>query len=475
MNDLKRRKFGAFETPPEIFKNFIFPRIKDELEKYIWVDLYCGSGNLILPILEFMPKEKRIKFFEEHIFLFDILPEMVNKAIENAVRLGIPEEIAKKNIKVKDVLKDFPKEILTKNFPVFHITNPPYMYIGYIKKNKEFSFWLEYFKDNNEGYQDLYQLALINDLRHKIPKLVYIIPTNFLFGASASNKIRKDFLFWYNIKEALIFEKKIFEFTGQNVGIFFFERKKYPIHEPQSFKITKINKEQNERIITIKPSRFYRAGDEFSDFVENFKSKIPIEVKFYLFIDEIKKNLGKNKIIAVDSNAYQKGGYKIREFFVNEELYTKIKENILFLKTVDGVRENEKAGIYSIPEIYKADCIVVSKAPYRTHPIQLFFQPSISIDDQMLLKDYFNLMLNYFREKTDSEFMTTYKYSDVSFTRKYLGLTQAKKLIQTFPILEIDELAKELIRKMCKEKNVENIINFLKKLRERNNNLNTLF
>ncbi|GAH81888.1 unnamed protein product, partial [marine sediment metagenome] len=42
------------------------------------------------------------------------------------------------------------------------------------------------------------------------------------FGYSASNKIRKDFFYFYNIKKAIIFETKIFEFTGTNVGILMF-------------------------------------------------------------------------------------------------------------------------------------------------------------------------------------------------------------------------------------------------------------
>jgi len=469
LNELKRKKFGAFETPTEIFEKYIFPRIRKELNKYIWVDFFCGKGNLVLPILKFIQKEDRINFFKDHIFLFDVLPEMVEGAISNAVKLGIPKEIAEENIKVRDTLKDFPNEILNKRFPVVHITNPPYMYIGYIRKNKNFQFWLEYFKNENEGYQDLYQLALINDLRHGIPYLIYLIPTNFLFGASVSNKIRKNFLFWYNIKEVIIFEKKIFEFTGQNVGIFFFERKKYPNHKIQSFKMLKINKRKVEKTTTIKPSRFYRAGDEFFEFIEKFRAKIPLEIKFYLFIDEILNNPGKNRITALDSNKYINRSYEKKEFFVNDKLFEKIKSNILFLKTVDGTHKSEKAGIYLIPKTLDADCIVVSKSPYRTHPIQLFLQPQISVEDQILLKNYFNLLLNYFREKTDSEFMTTYKYSEAPFTRKYLGLIQAKKLIQTFPILGINEKKKRILKELCKNKNAEEVIKFLEETRGVNN------
>ncbi|MGC8852904.1 MAG: N-6 DNA methylase, partial [Hydrogenobacter sp.] len=68
----KKRVYGEHLTSIDIFKNFILPEIKEEIYNYKWVDLFCGEGNLILPILELIPKEKRIEFFEKHIFLFDI-------------------------------------------------------------------------------------------------------------------------------------------------------------------------------------------------------------------------------------------------------------------------------------------------------------------------------------------------------------------------------------------------------------------
>ncbi|HPP30590.1 MAG TPA: hypothetical protein PLE69_06705 [bacterium] len=55
----KRREFGAHLTSIDIFKQFIFPEIKDILYNYSWIDLFAGEGNLILPILEAIPKGKR--------------------------------------------------------------------------------------------------------------------------------------------------------------------------------------------------------------------------------------------------------------------------------------------------------------------------------------------------------------------------------------------------------------------------------
>jgi len=195
----KRRTYGEHLTPIRIFKKFFLPEIRDKLHDYIWVDLFAGKGNLVLPILELIPGNERIEFFRKHIFLFDIQKELVFQAIQNAVSYGIPKEIAEQNIVQRDTIKNYPKFLLKLEFPIYHITNPPYLYIGYIVKHKDTQKYLEYFKRNNKGYQDLYQLSLINDLRHGVKKMIYIIPSNFFLGFSVSNKIRDDFLKNYAI------------------------------------------------------------------------------------------------------------------------------------------------------------------------------------------------------------------------------------------------------------------------------------
>jgi len=458
----KRRTYGEHLTSISIFKKFILPEIQKEVYKYRWVDLFCGEGNLILPILELVPEDERIEFFKKHIFLFDIQKELVEKSILNALKYGIPKEIAQKNIIQRDTIKNYPTFILESDLPVYHITNPPYLYIGYIVKHKETQKYLEYFQGENEGYQDLYQLALMNDLRNGIQKMIYIIPSNFLFGFSVSNKIREDFLQYYNIKKAFIFEKKIFEFTGTNVIICFFERKKFPKKEKIIFEGIKINKEVQKKVYILNPENHFRAGNEFEEFVKHYKAFKPLKVSYYLTIEEVEKNKGNNKIAVIDANAFNGKGYAKKVIYVNDDLYKKIKSNILFVRTIDTGSFDGRAGLYLIREVFGVDGILVSKSTYRTHPIQIFFNPQISEEDQVLLKDYFNLVLEYFREKNDSEFMTTYKYSNSEYTRKYLGLIQAKKLIETFPILVLKENERDEFKNLIEKKDVENIISFVK-------------
>jgi len=114
-----------------------------------------------------------------------------------------------------------------------------------------------------------------------------------------------------------------------------------------------------------------------------------------------------------------------------------VKANPLFVRTLDTGSADGRAGLYFTPEVSDADGIVVTKATYRTHPIRVFLEPRLLLEDLRLLRDYFNLLLEHFRALTDSEFMTTYKYSESAYTRKYLGLSQAKALIETFPYLRM--------------------------------------
>ncbi|MFW9874287.1 MAG: N-6 DNA methylase [Candidatus Thorarchaeota archaeon] len=458
-----RRSLGVHLTSKEIFKKYILPEIQGKLDKYLWVDLYAGEGNLILPILDEIPAHERINFFENHIFLFDVQPEMVKKCRSNTISYGIPLEIAKNNIVVRDNLNSFPIFLKNKNFPIFHITNPPYLYLGYIRKHEETKIHLKHFEGKNEGYQDLYQIAMINDLRNNVENLIYIIPTNFIFGAAVSNKFRKDFLKYYNIIKMYIFETKIFEFTGTNICISFFNKKKMPKTEEQEFKGIKF-KNKNKKLVRsyhLIPKYKYRGGSEFNKFVQENFAPNPLKVIYYLQKDEIQKNFGEFHITVIDTSNYISNDYQRINLKVNKTYYKRITSNILYLRTVDTGSYEGRAGLGIIKDDFDVDGIYVSGNTYRTSPIHIILEPEISKDDQILLKDYFNFILEFFRKKLDSEFLTTYKYSNAEYTRKYLGLTQVRNIIATFPILSFNNEKKEKIKKMVIDKDFDAIFTLL--------------
>jgi len=458
-----RRSYGIHLTSSDISLNYIFPEIKEKLWKYRWIDLYAGEGNLILPVLNLIPSENRIKFFEEHIYLFDIHPEMVDKCIENAKNYGVPSEVASNNIKLRNNLESFPIFLINEHLPLYHITNPPYLYLGYIRKHKEIQEYLKLFEGKNKGYQDLYQIAMINDLRNNIENLIYIIPSNFLFGASVSNKFRLDLLKYYKINKMFIFEIKIFEYTGTNICIGFFKKKPTPKSEIIEFSGIKIRKKDNkiEKRYILKPEFNYRAGSEFDEFLEGYLTSKPLIVKYYLLKKDVLNNKGNNKLDVIDANDYRNNQYNKLKLQVNDKLKSLIESNILYVRTVDTGSYNGRVGLGIVSEDFNVNGIYVSGNTYRTHPIQIFFEPTITLDEQILLKDYFNYVLEAFRENLDSEFLTTYKYSEAEYTRKYLGLTQVRKLIQTFPFIIINKEFKDRLRVLIDRKDLDSILDLL--------------
>ena len=433
--NLNRRIYGIHFTPIEIFNAYILPQIGNILYDYTWIDLYCGEGNLILPILNLIPKQDRQSFFKEHILCYDINPKAVEKAVDNAVSYGIPKDLAEENIKVEDTLKNYPNII--SNYPIFHITNPPYLYLGYIRKHKEASNELEYFTGINKGYQDLYQIALINDLRHEIADMIYIIPSNFLFSDSGTNKIRLDFLKHYKINSCYIFEKKIFDYTGTNVLIASFERTKF-LNNKIEFEAYKINSHIQKKSYKLYEDNNFKPNNEYQEYIRRNFKRDHLNVKFYLTYKEIEENKGNKEILLLNSKNYKHGEYTKETFYINDTLKEKIMSNPLFIRTVDTGSINGKAGIYSIYDEFKTNGIFVDGPTYRTNPIQIFIEPRLTLKESYILMKLFNNVLNDLRETTSGDFMTTYKYTDnPKYIRKYLGLKQVKEILTTISIKEL--------------------------------------
>ncbi|MFX1238199.1 MAG: N-6 DNA methylase, partial [Promethearchaeota archaeon] len=459
-----RRKYGEHLTSKDFFLQYIFPEIKQILMERIWVDLYAGEGNLILPILNFVPDDKKELFFKNQVYLFDAQPKLVQKCQKNAIKYGISPDIVQKNVVLRDNLESYPDFLKKKSLPIFHITNPPYLYLGYIRKHEETQAFLNYFRGENKGYQDLYQIAMMNDLKNGIIDLIYIIPSNFLYGASVSNKFRRDFLKWYEITKMLVFETKIFEFTGTNTCVGFFKRKKIEKQESICFTAHKFNKQglMTTRNYALKPEYKYRAGSEFEEFLIQYRSKHPFSVNYYFKKEEVEENRGYSKITAIDANKYENNEYKTLILSINDQLKQKIEKNGLYIRTVDTGSSDGRVGLGKIQEDFQVDAIYVSGNTYRTHPIQVFIEPKLSSLDQAIMQKYFNLVLEHFREKLDSEFLTTYKYSNTEYTRKYLGLSQARRIIETFPLSELrDEKITKLFQ-LVEQGNFKELKKFLK-------------
>jgi len=307
---------------------------------------------------------------------------------------------------------------------------------------------------------------MMNDLRNNVQDITYIIPSNFLFGSSVSNKFRLDFLKEYQIIKMIIFETQVFEFTGTNICLGLFRKKKFPLTNVQNFTGIKIKKKDIvlNRKFSLNPKYKYRAGSQFDEFIESFKRENSLKVTFYLTKDKVNQNNGHYRVEVIDANNYKHHKYQRLKLDLNKELMNKIKSNILYAKTVDSGSDDGRAGLGIIHDDFYVSGIYVSGKTYRTHPIQIFLYPQISISYQKLLKDYFNSLLEHFRYTLDSEFLTTYKYSNAHYTRKYLGLTQVRGLIRTFPY-DLDSTSINSLQELVTKKKIEDILRFLKSVK----------
>jgi len=258
----------------------------------------------------------------------------------------------------------------------------------------------------------------------------------------------------------------MFKFTGTNICISFFKRKAISKEEPQSFEGLKFKDKNNfvKRDYYLKPKYKYRAGSEFDEFIEENYTRNPLKVSYYLQKEEVFNNPGSFKTMVIDANKYENNHYQNLIINVNEKLKSKLRNNILYARTVDTGSIDGRAGLGIIKEHFGVDGIYVSENTYRTHPIQIFLQPELTQKDQILLRNYFNALLEHFREKLDSEFLTTYKYSKANYTRKYLGLTQVRGLIETFPY-ELKEEDKDMLISYIKNSKIERIFELISSAR----------
>jgi hypothetical protein len=258
----------------------------------------------------------------------------------------------------------------------------------------------------------------------------------------------------------IVFETKIFEFTGTNICIGFFKKKKNPKSEILEFKGLKVKKKNNsiKKEYRLKPKYNYRAGSEFDEYLDTSRVSLPLNVRYYLLRKEVMNNKGTNRIKVIDANDYSGNQYRKLVLDVSDSLKKKIEANILYVRTVDTGSYDGRVGLRIISEDFEVDGIYVSGNTYRTHPIQVFLDPELSRNDQILLKNTFNLILESFREKLDSEFLTTYKYSNAEYTRKYLGLTQTRRLIQTFPFKKLNKEFRNKLIELVKKKDFSGIL-----------------
>lgn len=254
----------------------------------------------------------------------------------------------------QDTLKKVPDYV-----DKYIITNPPYLARN---KNKDKSYYDLY--DENDLYK-----CFIKSIKNNAKGGQIIIPLNFWSSIRKSDcNLRREFLKYYNITRLNIFEEQVFDDTSYTVCSFQFIRKD--------------NEDYDEQIIDtyIYPKK------------ENIKIKYN-EDNGWIIGGELYKLSTNDKII-------------VRRLLEGEKSNTNI-----FLKAIDDGNDKGKIKLEHSDEPYYGES---SSRSFAT----LHITPRISPKKQLLVIDKFNYMLNDYRDKYHSLFLTNYRETKESARKR---------------------------------------------------------
>jgi len=253
----------------------------------------------------------------------------------------------------------------------FIITNPPYLARN---KNKEKTYY-DLYQTN-----DLYKCFIKNILENECLGGIIVVPLNFISSIRKNDiELRKNFVKKYNIIKINVFEEKVFLDTTYTVCCILFSADK------------------------------------------NIGTS---EINIY----PINKRI---QIIFNEENNYTIGGeiYKLKynkDIIVNRLIKGDICNTNLLLKCIDDNSTNRiQIKIVEDDEIYYD---MTDKKSARSY-CSFIIEPKLSIQNQKLLCDKFNKLLNEYREKYHSLFLTNYRESN-DISRKRISFDLAYVLIK---------------------------------------------
>jgi hypothetical protein len=260
----------------------------------------------------------------------------------------------------------------------FIITNPPYLARN---KNKDKIYYEKY--DTN----DLYKCFIINLLENTCIGGIIIIPLNFLCSIRKNDiNLRMNFLKIYKIKRVNIFEERVFDDTSYTICCILFENRNIVSNNDDliNIQIYPINK---IIYVNLNEENNYTIGGEIYNIVKkNINPKITISRL-------LKNQIPNNNLLlkCIDDNSYNKINLKI----VNDD-------EIYYDNT-----ENKSARSYC----------------------SFIIEPSIDINKQKYLCHKFNELLENYRIKYHSLFLTNYRESS-DISRKRISFELAFSLIK---------------------------------------------
>ncbi|MEK7077123.1 MAG: hypothetical protein AAB967_02730, partial [Patescibacteria group bacterium] len=298
----------------------------------------------------------------------------------------------------------------------FVVTNPPYLNINKAdQKTKGIYF-------RNFDYEDLYQASLGAIMESEGG--IVIVPVNFL-SAENAGKIRDRFFAKFRIDEINYFREQVFADTTYNVIAFHYRRREKTGALLDGRFIMKTHIYPDDIVIPIELRQKYHwtIGGEVTEGIKKYDNVLGVR---RLIENEITESKGPVPLAA----AYNHVDTKIA-VNVSEDLYRRIKSNIILLKAIDSGTPDGRIALEDIRN-YGVECLV-SKESSR-HMIYFLFdhhQPTIREQEEII--NLFNQEMSRMRENHLSLFLTNYRDNDrkrvsFDFVYKFINYLYATRI-----------------------------------------------
>ena len=402
-----QHQYGQYYTPKILTVKYD-SLLKEKIDAGLRiVDPFVGEGNLLFDYLETIDKDKaRQLIVDKKILGFDTDITAIKRVKDRFSKyFNLPIEL------FNDI---FVKNNSLKNNRCksddFIFTNPPYLARNTCQKKFPKDFNRNFSKNS---FNDYYEITLNLYCKNEG---IWIIPSNFL-SSKVMSKTRKKILSRFNICNAFLFEYPIFKDTRISVVSFSTTTSN---SVQKNIKTTFVNKTSE----TVKYIDIDKEGIICKEW-ENIANNNNYDVTQGLFRCDIKEGNFDVKMI----NEY----YEIEDFKVSEDIYNKINDNILFLRTADTGSEIGVLGLYTLKELFKEKGAVTSSLVTKKTSrlcVPLFFNHKKTIEEQLFIKDEVNRLLREYREKYNSIFLTNFKNATNVIQRKRITFKEVYSLIK---------------------------------------------
>ena len=415
-----QHKYGQHYTPEIITNKYteFFKYLKEN--KLAVVDPFVGEGNLLMDYLNIFSKEEAIQFLnDKKIKGYDIDPSNIKKIRLRFKELfDIEDKILNSIFKVNNSLKKNPcrkKDII--------ITNPPYLSRNTCKIKYPEDYNINFYHNK---FSDYYELALNLYKQHDG---LWIIPANFISSTFLANT-RKNLMNHKTIEQIFVFEIPVFEYTDISVVSFLLKNKNNIKTKQLNLDINfvKFNYIFKQEIIIPKNIDIDSKGRICSEWFNITNNSNLNTVTQGL----LRENLIPGNISCMIINE----NYEPETIYINQDTYQLLQHNFLYIRTTDTGTHKGMLGVYLLEEIFSdlfkeeiKPVSLLTKDSSRLYTPIFFTQP-VNYEDQLYIKNKVNTLLNEYRDKYNSIFLTNFKNATKTISRKRITFKEIYGLIE---------------------------------------------